>query len=161
MENIFLLLGSNLGNRHNYLLEAINLIQINIGPIINKSSIYETAAWGKNDQPDFLNQAIYLQSDLTPGELLKQVLRIEGLLERKRKEFWGARTMDIDILFYGNQLIDEPNLSIPHKLLHERRFVLMPLNEIAPDFEHPILEKKIQELLQQLKDNLSVKKLKN
>lgn len=159
MRDIFLLLGSNLGNRNKCLLDAVSLISSNIGKVKKCSSVYETAAWGKLNQPHFLNMAIYLQSDLSPAELLKQVLRIEELLDRKRVEHWGERTIDIDILFYGSDVINEPNLVIPHKLLQERRFVLTPLSEIAPDLIHPVLKKNINQLLTELTDDLSVIKL--
>lgn len=161
MRDIFLLLGSNLGNRNKCLLDAISLINANIGKVEKSSSVYETAAWGKADQPHFLNMAVYLQSDVSATELLKRVLRIEELLDRKRIEHWGARTIDIDILFYGGEVINTPNLTIPHKLLQERRFVLTPLSEIAPDLIHPVLKKNINQLLAEITDDLTVIKLVN
>ncbi|MBC7916158.1 MAG: 2-amino-4-hydroxy-6-hydroxymethyldihydropteridine diphosphokinase [Pyrinomonadaceae bacterium] len=161
MQDIFLLLGSNLGQREKYLQDALSLINSDIGKPIKISSVYKTAAWGNTDQPEFLNQVIYLKSNVSATELLKRVLRIEEILDRKRIKHWGARTIDIDILFYGDEVINEPNLTIPHKLLHQRRFVLMPLSEIEPDFIHPVLNTTIAELLLKLTDDLSVKKIEN
>lgn len=159
MRDIFLLLGSNLNNREKSLTDARQLIGEEIGQVQTSSSIYETAAWGKTDQPAFLNQVLYLKSDISARELLSHVLRIEKLLGRKRIEHWGARTIDIDILFYGGEIIEESDLIIPHQLLHERRFVLKPLAEIAPDLLHPVIKKSINQLLTDLTDSLSVKRL--
>ena len=161
MHNIFLLLGSNLGNRLKYLEDSVKLIHHTIGPIQCKSSYYETGAWGNTDQPNFINQALSLQSNMPPMKLLEVIKSIELKLERKRLEKWGPRTIDIDILFYGSQIINMPDLTIPHKLLHNRRFVLMPMNEIATDFLHPVFNKTIGQLLEVLTDDLSVKILKN
>jgi len=161
MNNIFLLLGSNLGDKEKYIQQALDLINQQIGLVELCSSMYETAAWGKTDQPTFLNQAIRLKSSMTAMKLLEAIWSIEDNLNRTRDERWGARTIDIDILFYGSEIINLPDLVIPHKLLHERRFVLMPLNEIAPDLNHPVLHKTINQLLQELTDELSVKKLRN
>ncbi|MEJ6982304.1 2-amino-4-hydroxy-6-hydroxymethyldihydropteridine diphosphokinase [Pedobacter sp. P351] len=161
MEDIFLLLGSNMGNREDYLLQALDLIIQRVGPVELCSSFFETAAWGKTDQPDFINQAISLKSDLSPLNLLEVIWSIEDDLNRIRQERWGARTIDIDILFYGSDIINLPDLIIPHKLLHHRRFVLMPLNEIAPNLMHPVLMKTINQLLLELTDDLSVKKSEN
>lgn len=161
MQDIFLLLGSNLGHRQAYLTEAVQLIELNIAPVLKQSSYYETAAWGKEDQPAFINQAISLRSSVSPLKLLQAIWSIEGKLERKRDERWGARTIDIDILFYGNEIINLPELVVPHKLLQQRRFVLMPLHEIAPELIHPVFKKTIDQLLQELSDGLSVQKIEN
>jgi 2-amino-4-hydroxy-6-hydroxymethyldihydropteridine diphosphokinase len=159
MQEIYLLLGSNLGNSLDYLKNAAQLIDEQIGSIIKPSSYYQTAAWGKSNQPDFINQAISLKSSTPAVKLLNAIWSIEDNLDRKREERWGARTIDIDIIFYGSQIINLPELIIPHKLLHERRFVLMPLNEIAPQFIHPVIGKTINQLLLELTDDLSVRKL--
>lgn len=158
MNNIFLLLGSNLDDREKYIRQALDLINQQIGCVELRSSLYETAAWGKADQPNFLNQAICLRSGMTPMKLLEAIWSIEDKLNRTRNERWGARTIDIDILFYGSEIINLPDLIIPHKLLHERRFVLMPLNEIAADLNHPVFHKTIKQLLLELIDDLSVTK---
>lgn len=159
MDNIFLLLGSNLGDRENYIRQARDLINQQIGFVELCSSLYETAAWGKTNQPNFLNQVIRLRSGMTALKLLKSIWSIEDDLNRTREERWGARTIDIDILFYGSEIINLPELIIPHKLLQERRFVLMPLDEIASDMNHPVLQKTIHQLLLDLIDDLSVKKV--
>ncbi|HEY0054118.1 MAG TPA: 2-amino-4-hydroxy-6-hydroxymethyldihydropteridine diphosphokinase [Pedobacter sp.] len=159
MHEIYLLLGSNLGNSLDYLKNAAQLIERHIGNINKSSSYYQTAAWGKSNQPDFINQAISLKSSMPAMKLLNAIWSIEDNLDRKRGERWGARTIDIDIIFYGSEIINLPELIIPHKLLHERRFVLMPLNEIAPQFTHPLVGKTINQLLLELTDDLSVKKL--
>ena len=155
----YLLLGSNLGDRKKYLFDATANIEQKIGVIIRKSSLYQTASWGKPDQPDFINQVISVDTDLLPLELLKKVLEIELVLGRQRVEKWGSRTIDIDILFYESSIVNHPDLTIPHPYLHERRFSLMPLAEIAPDIIHPIFNRSIKELLDNLSDNLFVKKL--
>ena len=159
MHTSYILLGSNLGDRKIYIASAISEISATLGIIEISSSLYETASWGKHDQPDFLNQVIELKTNLNPNDLLTGVLNIEIKLGRKRIEKWGSRVIDIDILLYGQQIVNEPELSIPHPLLAFRRFCLMPLNEIAPKFVHPILKKTMQELLFELSDDLFVKKL--
>jgi len=159
MNNVFLLLGSNLGNRHQYLNEAISLVSTEISPVIKISSIYETQSWGKSDAPDYLNQVILLQTDVPARELLDKILSIELMLGRKREEKWGSRTIDIDILFYGDEIINEDGLHVPHPELHNRRFTLEPLAEIAPDLIHPVIDKRISVIKNELKDNLIVKKL--
>ena len=161
MEDIFLLLGGNLGDRKKYLQEAVGLISEQIGKVELCSSYYETEAWGKSDQPHFLNQVVRLKSSASSMKLLESIWSIEISLGRTREEKWGARTIDIDILFYGSQVINLPDLIIPHKLLHERRFALMPLCEIAPDLVHPVLKKTVKQLLLELTDDLSVMKLEN
>jgi 2-amino-4-hydroxy-6-hydroxymethyldihydropteridine diphosphokinase len=159
MIDVFLLLGSNLGDRHLFLNEAIEYINNDIAPVLVISSIYETQSWGKTDAPDYLNQVISLQTGLSAREVLDKALHIEAILGRQREERWGSRTIDIDILFYGQAIIDEPGLQIPHPQLHNRRFTLAPLAEIAPAFVHPVLNKNILEIKSELKDNLIVKKL--
>ncbi len=158
MVNVFLLLGSNLGDRKLHLQQAIECIEDEIAPIINHSAIYETQSWGKADSPDYLNQVILIQSQLPAQAILQSVLNIEWKIGRVREEKWGPRIIDIDILFYGDALIDEPELKIPHPELHKRRFTLQPLAEIAPDFIHPLLDKNILQLKSELNDNLIVKK---
>src|SRR6478609_4150733 len=139
MSRVFLLLGSNLGNAELHLKDATEAIRIQAGLIIQASSIYSTKAWGKTDQPDFLNQVIEISCDQTPHELLGLLLKIEIDLGRVRKEKWGARLIDIDILFFDNEHILESDLKIPHPEIANRRFTLVPLAEIAPDLIHPVL----------------------
>jgi 2-amino-4-hydroxy-6-hydroxymethyldihydropteridine diphosphokinase len=159
MNNVFLLLGSNLGNRKLFLKKAIAHIEQYIAPAIKTSSVYETQSWGKTDAPDYLNQVIELNIDIPAQALLQKILAIEQLMGRKREEKWGSRIIDIDILFYNSDIINEPGLQIPHPELHKRRFTLEPLAEIAPDFIHPVFRKNSLQLKKDLKDRLIVKKL--
>ena len=147
---VYLLLGSNLGNRKEILDKAIKLLSQKVGVVILQSKDYETSPWGVTDQPDFLNLVVSIQTRLKPLQILEITQSIENQLGRIRKEKWGARLIDIDVLFYGNEIIDEPNLKIPHPLLQERDFTLSPLAEIAPDFVHPVLGKTILELREKL-----------
>lgn len=159
MIDVYLLLGSNLGDRQGYLRQAINLIEEEVAPVSVASSLYETQSWGKTDEPDYLNQVVCIKTELPADTILKKILNIELMMGRKREVKWGSRIIDIDILFYGSDIIDEPNLVVPHPQLHNRMFTLAPLAEIAPDFVHPILGKHIFELKTELKSNLHVKKL--
>ncbi|GAB3906255.1 2-amino-4-hydroxy-6-hydroxymethyldihydropteridine diphosphokinase [Mucilaginibacter boryungensis] len=159
MFKVFLLVGTNLGDRHDYLQRAIGQIGQLIGPIITLSSVYETQAWGKTDQPDYLNQVVIAQTNLQPHEVLKRILQIELDLGRKREEKWGARTIDIDILFYDEIVLNDPDLIIPHPQLQNRRFTLEPLAEVAPELIHPVLKQNMLYLKNNLQDCLIVKKL--
>jgi 2-amino-4-hydroxy-6-hydroxymethyldihydropteridine diphosphokinase len=159
MIDVFLLLGSNLGDRNLFLKKAIDRIANDIAPVLMISSIYETQSWGKTDAPDYLNQIVTLQTDLTAQQILQTILHIENTLGRRREEKWGSRTIDIDILFYGQAIINEPGLHVPHPELHKRRFTLEPLAEIAPGFIHPVLNKNILQIKSELNDSLIVKKL--
>ncbi|WP_158826381.1 2-amino-4-hydroxy-6-hydroxymethyldihydropteridine diphosphokinase [Mucilaginibacter lacusdianchii] len=159
MINVYLLLGSNLGNRQLFLKQAIAYIEERAGEVVQQSAIYETESWGKTDLPAYLNQVLLVQTKLQPTELLDVLLQIELLLGRKREEKWGARTIDIDILFYDDWIINEATLVVPHPELHNRRFTLEPLAEIAPDFYHPVLQQTVLALKSSLTDDLQVKKL--
>lgn len=156
MHTIYLLLGSNLGNRKGFLSFAREKLSEELGPVLKTSRIYRTAAWGKSDVPEYLNQVLQLSTALEPLNVLDVILDIERRAGRERREQWGARTLDIDLLFYDDQCIDLPGLKVPHPLLHERRFTLMPLNEIAPDMIHHVLNKRVCQLLQDLDDDLLV-----
>ncbi|MDT3405053.1 2-amino-4-hydroxy-6-hydroxymethyldihydropteridine diphosphokinase [Mucilaginibacter terrae] len=159
MIGVYLLLGSNLGNRQLFLQQAINHIEAEAGPVIKKSGLYETQSWGKNDAPDYLNQVLLIHTTLAAPALLNKLLDIELLLGRVREEKWGARVIDIDILFYDDEIIDSPDLKIPHPELHKRRFTLEPLAEIAPNFKHPVFKVDIEVLKNNLQDKLEVKKI--
>ncbi|MEO8150488.1 MAG: 2-amino-4-hydroxy-6-hydroxymethyldihydropteridine diphosphokinase [Bacteroidia bacterium] len=158
MHTVFLLLGSNLGNRLQHFADADLFLEQQIGAITKSSSIYETAPWGFTEQPEFLNKVIEVKTKLTPQEVLQKILTIEIKLGRARNEKWHERIIDIDILFYDDLIIHEDNLKIPHPHLHERRFTLEPLNEIAHQLIHPLLKKNIAELIFECADNSSVEK---
>ena len=151
----YLLLGSNIGNRGANLRTALVALSA-IGKITKESSIYETAAWGKTDQPPFYNQVVEIQTTVRAHELLAELLGIEVRMGRIRTSKWGERTIDIDILFYGEEIIEAPQLTIPHPQLQFRRFTLAPLNEIAPALKHPKLKTSIYDLLTNCPDVLPV-----
>lgn len=159
MPNVYLLLGGNLGNRTAYLQQARESIAAQVGSITNSSKLYETAAWGKTDQPAFLNQVLEVQTELTPEQVLQRINLIEHELGRVRQEHWGARVIDIDILFYDSLVLQSQRLTIPHPQLHLRRFTLMPLAELAPHLAHPVLKKSIAELLLECPDKLEVQEV--
>lgn len=159
-ENVYLLLGSNLGDRNALINDAIRQIEQRIGVVFKRSSLYETAAWGNPDQPAFLNIAVGVRTMLSPLEVLQEVLDIESALGRVRHEKWGARLIDIDIILYGNQIVDMgEQLQIPHPQMQYRKFVLEPLAEIAGECVHPLLKLNVSEILKRLSDNLSVSKI--
>src|SRR6478609_9104685 len=141
MDNVYLLIGGNLGNRVENLENAVALISRRAGTIVRTSVIYETAPWGMTDQKSFLNQAIELDTILPANILLDTLLEIEQELGRIRRQKNGPRLIDIDILFYGTAIISDPKLTVPHPLLQERRFALAPLNNLSPDFIHPVFNK--------------------
>lgn len=157
--DIFLLLGTNLGDRAGYLAAARTALATKAGQVIDASALYETEAWGRTDQPAFLNQAVALSSALDAQTLLKIMLEIEQSLGRERGEHWGPRVIDIDLLLYSDRIIDTPSLQVPHPRMPIRRFALMPLAEIAGNVVHPVLHKRISELLAECPDQLAVKKL--
>lgn len=158
MNTVYLLTGGNVGNRLEYLAKAQEGLARRCGQTGTVSSIYETAAWGKTDQPAFLNQVIQLHTLFAPPVLLEKILSIEHDIGRIRQEKYGPRTIDIDILLYGEQVIETPGLIIPHPRLAERRFVLVPLAEIAPQLVHPVYHETIESLLRKCTDPLTVKK---
>jgi 2-amino-4-hydroxy-6-hydroxymethyldihydropteridine diphosphokinase len=159
MERVFLLTGTNLGNRLENLKNAADAISKNAGEIVQSSAIYKTAAWGKTNQADFYNQVLEITTSFSPEDLLKTLLSIERDMGRQRIEKWGARLIDIDILFYGNEVYQSPSLTIPHDQISLRKFTLVPLAEIAPQLEHPVFHKTMDELLQNCPDTLPVVKL--
>lgn len=153
---VFLGLGTNLGNKSANLLKAICLIETEAGRLVSASSVYETAPWGIEDQPRFLNQVILIESTLAPVPLLEQLLEIEQQMGRERIQKWGSRLIDIDILFYNDMIFQSSQLTLPHPFIQDRNFVLAPLAEIAADYIHPVFKLTAYELLEQSPDPLLV-----
>jgi 2-amino-4-hydroxy-6-hydroxymethyldihydropteridine diphosphokinase len=157
-QTAYILLGSNQGDRHHYLAEARAQISRRIAPIDQTSSIYLTEAWGNVEQPSFLNQLITLSTEMDPHKLLQSLLAVEMAMGRKRLVKWGQRNIDIDILFYGVYIIEDPQLTIPHPEIPNRRFTLGPLAELFPHLMHPVLKRSVRELLEACSDPLQVKR---
>jgi len=153
---VYLLLGSNIEPRLDYFNNAKALLAEKVGAIIQTSALYQTAAWGNENQADFLNQAIKIESTLEPIQLLNTIKEIETLTGRKQREHWGAREIDIDILLIEKLTFKNPSLEIPHPQLHNRRFALTPLADIAREIIHPIFNKTISELLNECRDDKAV-----
>jgi 2-amino-4-hydroxy-6-hydroxymethyldihydropteridine diphosphokinase len=159
MKKVFLGLGTNMGDRTENLSKAVKRIEIEIGRVLKTSSVYETEPWGFHSEEQFLNLVLCAETVLPPGEVLKRILAIETLLGRVRGgNQYVSRVIDIDILLYEDLIIEEKNLKIPHPLLHERKFVLVPLCEIDPDLMHPGLGKTLKDLLKICPDNSKVQK---
>jgi 2-amino-4-hydroxy-6-hydroxymethyldihydropteridine diphosphokinase len=159
MNKAYLLIGGNEGNRLGYLQKARDYVVVFCGEILEQSAIYETAAWGKTDQSNFLNQALLIDTSLSAEVLMSNILIIERKMGRVRNEKYGSRTIDIDILFYNGDIINLPDLKIPHPEIQNRRFALVPMNEIASELIHPVFKKNIQHLLSESADQLDVKKI--
>lgn len=161
MNTAYLLIGGNLGNREENLATARYLTGKHCGKIVNQSSVYETAAWGNTDQPSFLNQALEIETELNARQLLRRVLKLEKMMGRLRIEKLGPRIIDIDILFFNDEIYDIPFLKLPHPEMQYRRFALVPLAEIAGARVHPVLNKNIFQLLEECPDTLEVKQIKS
>ncbi|QJX47896.1 2-amino-4-hydroxy-6-hydroxymethyldihydropteridine diphosphokinase [Hymenobacter taeanensis] len=155
----YLLLGSNLGDRTSILQDAVQQLAASAGIVEAVSGLYETAAWGLEDQPPFLNQAIQLRTSLLPEALLDVCQQAEQLAGRERLVRWGARTLDVDILLYDDLVLDSPRLQVPHPRLPERRFALVPLTDIAAHIVHPVLGQSVTALLAQCPDSLAVQRV--
>lgn len=158
MNTVYLLTGGNMGNREENLQEAARRIEKACGSIVQRSPIYETAAWGKTDQPAFLNQVLAIETTLAPERLMQTLLHIEAAMGRVRMEKMGPRIIDLDILLIDDLIIQTPLLTVPHPALPQRRFVLTPLADIAPNIVHPIMQQTIAHLLQICPDMLDVQK---
>jgi 2-amino-4-hydroxy-6-hydroxymethyldihydropteridine diphosphokinase len=158
---IYLLFGSDTGDKKNYITAVQNLVQNEIGKITAESSLYASEAWGFDSDSLFLNKVIAVESGFDAFEILNITQKIERKLGRAKKtsDKYQSRTIDIDILFYDNKIIETQHLTIPHPQIQNRRFTLMPLAEIAPDFIHPKLQTAISQLLSNCNDNKSVVKL--
>lgn len=159
MNTAYLLIGGNIGRKKENILRACELIEEYCGKISKKSAVYETEAWGKSDQPSFLNQVLEIETDLNARQLIRKILKLEKLMGRVRKEKLAPRIIDIDILFFNQEINNLRFLKIPHPELQNRRFVLVPMAEIVPDLLHPVLNKKISQLLSACEDKLAVKKI--
>ncbi|PQJ09026.1 2-amino-4-hydroxy-6-hydroxymethyldihydropteridine diphosphokinase [Flavipsychrobacter stenotrophus] len=156
MHTTYLSLGSNIGDRQALMTQALAMLEVTAGRVVKQSALYATKAWGITDQPDFLNMCAAIETDLSAQELLATILQTERNLGRERKIKWGERTIDIDILFYDDAIINEHDLIVPHPYIQDRRFILVPMAEIAPDLVHPVLNKTINRLLKDCKDELQV-----
>ncbi len=156
----FILLGSNMGDREVVLDNAIKEIEKRCGRIVNKSSLYESEPWGFDTDLYFLNQAIAVETELEPHDLLKELLTIEAELGRRRNENhigYESRPIDLDIIYIDDMINDDDDLILPHPRMHLRRFVLVPLSEISPDFVHPILRESNSTLLDRCEDQSEVR----
>jgi 2-amino-4-hydroxy-6-hydroxymethyldihydropteridine diphosphokinase len=158
MNKTYLLLGSNMGDSKKQLAGAMVHIEKEIGKITRRSALYSTAAWGDTSQPDFLNQVVIVQTVLTAAQTMQTILGIEKKMGRIRTVKNAARLIDIDILFFNKEIIQREQLSVPHPQIQNRRFVLVPLNELSPNMKHPVLGKTIHQLFIHCPDKLNVKK---
>lgn len=158
MNTCFLLLGANLQDRRNNLMQACILLEKEAGKISRVSNVYETEPWGFGSDQWFFNIAVELQTELNPKNLLTKILQTEKMMGRKRTKTttYENRVIDIDILLYENRIIKNESLEIPHPQMHLRKFVMTPLAEIAPDVIHPVYQKKIKQLLKECQDECKI-----
>jgi len=160
MTKLYILLGGNLGDKQLIFSETRKRLAEQLGRISRQSAIYETEPWGFESADMFWNQALEIETELSPEEILVRSHNIEHELGRiRQKNQYGSRVIDIDILFYGGQVINQERLTIPHPRIQDRKFVLVPLGEIAPELVHPVFQKTIEQLIEECTDQLAVKKL--
>jgi 2-amino-4-hydroxy-6-hydroxymethyldihydropteridine diphosphokinase len=159
MNGVYLIIGGNLGNRALNLALCKKEISEEIGLILKQSSIYETAAWGITNENSYLNRVLFLETILTAERVMEICLEIEKKFLRVRQKKWESRIMDIDILFFNNEIIKTKKLQIPHPRMAERKFVLIPMVEIAPNLVHPLLDKSMTKMLSECEDTLDVSKV--
>lgn len=159
--HVFLSLGGNLGNTQEIFEACYPMIENKVGVILQQSSLYRTAAWGLQDQADFTNQVILVETTLNPHTILTEIQAIEKALGRERKITWGPRTLDLDILFIDQQIIQTTDLQVPHPHIQDRKFVLIPMEEIAGNFKHPVFKKSMIELLRETTDETAVSLILN
>jgi 2-amino-4-hydroxy-6-hydroxymethyldihydropteridine diphosphokinase len=156
MNTAILLIGGNLGDRTGNLRKAAELIAESAGEIIQISALYQTAPWGHVEQPDYLNQGLEIHTELDALTLLHTLLEIERTIGRVRQEKWGARVIDIDLIFFNDSIMNLPELKLPHPRMHLRQFVLVPLNEIVPNYVHPVLQQTVSYLAAHCEDTCPV-----
>lgn len=161
IKTAYISLGSNMGDRLQFLKAAVQEIAYKLGRVTKESTVYECDAWGYTKQPDFYNQVTEIETTLTPAQLLSGCLEIEKSLGRERNILWGQRTIDLDVLLFDGSSVQFENLKIPHPYLHLRKFVLVPLCEIAPNLIHPTLELTISQLLERCPDQLNIRPISN
>ena len=159
MSKIFVGVGSNLGDREFLIRKAVECMRdLPRTLVVRVSSLYDTDPVGEVDQPAFLNAVVWLETTLEPRELLWQLLLIEKRMGRVRSQRWGPRPIDLDLLFYGEEAVDEPDLKIPHPEAHRRAFVLMPLLELDPEFVHPTPGEALKKVMKRLPPDPPVRK---
>ena len=160
METVYLCLGGNVGDTRQYLNQAISLISSRIGTVASQSAVYRSEPWGFNAEQMFLNQAVMIETELEPHAVLERCLQIESELGRTRSgNGYEPRTIDIDIIFFGHQIISQPDLQVPHPLMHRRNFVLQPMCEIAPNLVHPVFGMTVKQLADECGDSLQTVRL--
>ncbi len=152
MTVVYIGIGSNLGDKRGNCLASVERLSARGISVTKRSSLYETRPWGVTDQPDFVNMTVEARTTMSPHELLHALKEIEAEMGRKTGSRWGPRIIDLDLLLFDDLIIQDEGLVVPHPLLHAREFVLLPLSEIAPDVVHPLINKKIIELKEMLRD---------
>lgn len=159
MFNVFISAGTNLGDRESNLNRSLEILSGGC-TIHSVSSLFETEPVGNPDQPDFLNAVFQVGTSMLPHRLLKYLKNIEDQMGRERNERWGPRIIDLDIIFYGSLIIESAGLKIPHPDAHERKFVLEPLCELSPELRHPLFNKDIRSILEDLESNKKTRKFR-